>query len=61
MFTTIILVLIGIAMIPAFFLLLSASCTGMMGAVFMTFPMECIMILLVDVVILALLIKNKKK
>ena len=61
MFTFIILLLIGIAMIPAILLLLSASCTGVMGSVIMMFPTECIVILLVVLVIIALLRQNKKK
>ena len=61
MFTFIILLLIGIAMIPAILLLLSASFTGVMGSVIMMFPTECIVILLVVLVIIALLGKNKKK
>ena len=61
MFTLIVLLLIGISMIPAVLLLLSVSCTGVMGSVVMTFPMECIVILLVVLVIIALLEKNKKK
>ena len=61
MFTFIVLLLIGITMIPAILLLLSALCTGVMGSVIMTFPMECIVILLVVLVIIALLGKNKKK
>ena len=61
MFTFIVLLLIGITMITAILLLLSALCTGVMGSVVMTFPMECIVILLVVLVIIALLGKNKKK
>ena len=61
MFTFIVLLLIGITMITAILLLLSALCTGVMGSVIMTFPMECIVILLVVLVIIALLGKNKKK
>ena len=61
MFTFIVLLLIGIAMIPAILLLLSVSCTGVMGSVIMLFPAECIVILLVVLVIIALLRKNKKK
>ena len=61
MFTFIVLLLIGITMIPAILLLLSALCTGVMGSVIMTFLMECIVILLVVLVIIALLEKNKKK
>ena len=60
MFTFIILLLIGIAMIPAILLFLSVSCTGVMGSVVMMFPTECIVILLV-ILIIALLGKNKKK
>lgn len=60
MFTFIVLLLIGIAMIPAILLLLSVSCTGVMGSVVMMFPTECIVILLV-ILIIALLEKNKKK
>lgn len=61
MFTFIVLLLIGISMIPAILLLLSASCTGVMGSVVMMFPMECIAILLVVLVIISLIGKNKKK
>lgn len=61
MFTFIVLLLIGISMIPAILLLLSALCTGVMGSVVMMFPMECIVILLVVLVIIALFGKNKKK
>lgn len=60
MFTFIVLLLIGIAMIPAILLLLSVSCTGVMGSVVMMFPTECIVILLV-ILLIALLEKNKKK
>lgn len=61
MFTFFVLLLIGIAMIPAILLLLSVSCTGVMGSVVLMFPTECIVILLVVLVIIALIGKNKKK
>ena len=61
MFTFIVLLLIGIAMIPAILLLLSVSCTGVMGSVIMMFPTECIIILLVVLLVIALFRQNKKK
>lgn len=61
MFTFIVLLLIGIAMIPAILLLLSVSCTGVMGSMVMMFPTECIVILLVILLVISLFRQNKKK
>lgn len=61
MFTFIVLLLIGIAMVPSILLLISASCTGVMGSVIMMFPTECIVILLVVLLVIALFRQNKKK